>query len=167
MNNLSKENSEEEISNRARNRIIPEIKSKELENYEWNLETAFPNIEAPVLPLGNRVLVQIRNPRKKSKSGIIFGNETQETDMWNEMTAKVIKLGPVAFKNRDNLQVWPEGEWISEGEYVRVPKYGGDRIPVGDLGSDNFALFTIFNDVNIIAKISGDPLQIQTYNKQW
>jgi len=74
----------------------------------------------------------------------------------------VISIGPLAFKNRDTQQTWPEGEWCHSGDFVRVPKYGGDRWEVA-LTKDDSAMFVIFNDLDIIGKIEGDPLTIKAF----
>jgi len=67
------------------------------------LAEAFPAVDAGVRPFGSRVLVQIRTPRKISKGGIIIDLGTQETEKWNTQVAKVISLGPLAYKNRTTM----------------------------------------------------------------
>jgi len=126
------------------------------------LAEAFPTVDAGVIPLGSRVLVQIRTPKTKSAGGIILHGETRETEKWNTQIAKVIDLGPLAFKNRNTQETWPEGEWCHPGDYVRVPKYGGDRWTV-PLRRDEEAMFVIFNDLDIIGLVSGDPLAIKAF----
>ena len=65
------------------------------------------------------------------------------------------------------MQSWPEGSWCSEGEYVRVPKYGGDRweVPLDkeDSNEKESAMFVIFNDLDIIGQVTGDPLAIKAF----
>jgi co-chaperonin GroES (HSP10) len=130
--------------------------------YEDALGEAFPAVNAGVQPFGSRVLVQIRTPRKITKGGIILATDTKDTEKWNTQVAKVISIGPLAFKNRDTQQTWPEGEWCHSGDFVRVPKYGGDRWEVA-LTKDDSAMFVIFNDLDIIGKIEGDPLTIKAF----
>ena len=127
-----------------------------------NLEEAFPSVEPGLIPFGSRVLVQIRSPKKTSQGGIILHNETRETEIWNTQIAKVHSLGPLAFKNRNTMESWPEGSWCKPGEYVRVPKYGGDRWKV-PYGNDEEALFVIFNDLDIVGGVVGDPLAIKAF----
>lgn len=128
-----------------------------------SLEEAFPSVDPGVVPAGSRVLVQIRTPKKKTKGGIILTSETRETELWNVQTAKVVALGSLAFKNRDTMADWIEGAWCKVGDFVRCPKYGGDRwsVPTGD-GSEE-ALFVVFNDLDIIGKVTGDPLSIKAF----
>jgi co-chaperonin GroES (HSP10) len=126
------------------------------------LKEAFPVVDPGAEPFGSRVLVQFRTPKKVTKGGIILTDETLETEKWNTQVARVVSLGPLAFKNRSTQATWPEGEWCQPGEFVRVAKYGGDRweVPLGEAGS---ALFVIFNDLDIIGKVTGDPLAIRAF----
>ena len=134
--------------------------------FENALAEAFPAINAGVQPFGSRVLVQIRTPKNKTNSGIILHAETKDTEKWNTQVAKVLAVGPLAFKNRDTMQAWPEGNWCTESDFVRVPKYGGDRweVPFVDAdGEDQNAMFCIFNDLDIIGRVIGDPLAIKAF----
>jgi hypothetical protein len=70
------------------------------EIYENALAEAFPAVDAGVRPFGSRVLVQLRTPRKISKGGIHLSESTLDTEKWNTQVAKIVALGPVAFKNR-------------------------------------------------------------------
>ena len=129
---------------------------------EAEIAWAFPSVDPGAKPLGGRILVQLRRTKKKATSaGIILVEETKETEKWNNMVAKVIEIGPLAFKNRDTMQGWPEGSWCSVGDYIRVPKWGGDRWEVKVPGEDELedpALFMVLNDHEVIAKVTGDPL---------
>lgn len=134
---------------------------------EAELAWAFPSVEPGAKPLGGRILVQLRRTKKKATSaGIILIEETKETEKWNNMVAKVVEVGPLAFKHRDTMQGWPEGSWCVEGDYIRVPKWGGDRWEVKVPGEDDLedpALFMILNDHEVIAKVVGDPLAMKAF----
>nr|ASN63707.1 co-chaperonin GroES [uncultured virus] len=134
---------------------------------EAELAWAFPSVDPGAKPLGGRILVQLRRTKKKATSaGIILVEETKETEKWNNMVAKVIEIGPLAFRNRDTMQSWPEGAWCEVGDYLRVPKWGGDRWEVKVPGDDDLedpALFMILNDHEVIAKVTGDPLQMRAF----
>ena len=134
---------------------------------ENELAWAFPAVEPGALPLGGRMLVQLRRTKKKStSSGIILVEETRETEKWQNMVAKVLAIGPIAFKHRDTMQPWPEGTWCEVGDYIRVPKWGGDRWEVQVPGEDAFedpALFMVLNDHEVIAKLTGDPLSMKAF----
>jgi co-chaperonin GroES (HSP10) len=130
------------------------------------LDWAFPVVPPGATPLGGRILVQLRRTKKKtSGSGIILVEETKETEKWQNMVAKVIYVGPLAFKHRDTMQSWPEGSWCEPGDFIRVPKWGGDRWEVDVPGQpdEDPALFAVFNDHEMIAKVTGDPLTMRAY----
>jgi co-chaperonin GroES (HSP10) len=133
---------------------------------EAELAWAFPSVDPGAKPLGARILVQLRRTKKKvTSAGIILVEETKETEKWNNMVAKVIDIGPLAFKKRDTMEPWPEGSWCDVGDYLRVPKWGGDRweakVP-GEKDEDP-ALFMILNDHEVIAKVTGDPLAMRAF----
>jgi co-chaperonin GroES (HSP10) len=130
--------------------------------YENAMKEAFPATEAGIKPFGSRVLVQIRTPKKTSSGGIILNTDTKDTEKWNTQVGKVIALGPLAFKNRNTMESWPEGAWCTEGEFVRVAKYGGDRWEV-TLPNGESAMFVIFNDLDIMGQVLGDPLAIKAF----
>lgn len=131
------------------------------------LAWAFPSVEPGAKPLGGRILVQLRRTKKKATSaGIILVEETKEAEKWNNMVAKVIEIGPLAFRHRESMNAWPEGAWCSVGDYIRVPKWGGDRWEVKVPGEDDFedpALFMVLNDHEIIAKVTGNPLEMRAF----
>ncbi len=125
------------------------------------LAEAFPAVDAGVQPFGSRVLVQIRTPKKKVGS-ILLVQDTKDTEKWNTQVAKVVAVGSLAYKNRNTQELWPEGQWCQPGDFVRVPKYGGDRWEV-PLNKDENAMFVIFNDLDIIGKVTSDPLAIKAF----
>ena len=133
---------------------------------EAELAWAFPSVDPGAKPLGARILVQLRRTKKKATSaGIILVEETKETEKWNNMVAKVIDIGPLAFKKRDTMEPWPEGSWCEIGDYLRVPKWGGDRWEVAVEGEkdEDPALFMVLNDHEVIAKLTGDPLAMKAF----
>jgi co-chaperonin GroES (HSP10) len=129
-----------------------------------DLREAFPAVDPGAKPLGARVLVQLRRTKDTTTSaGIILVQETKETEKWNNMVAKVVEIGPLAFKKRDTMEPWPEGSWCDVGDYLRVPKWGGDRWEVPVPNEDEPALFMILNDHEIIAKVTGNPLAVKAF----
>lgn len=129
---------------------------------------AFPSVDPGAKPLGGRILVQLRRTKKKATSaGIILVEETKETEKWNNMVAKVVSIGPLAFRNRDTNEQWPEGSWCSVGDYIRVPKWGGDRwevpVPGEEDSLEDPALFMILNDHEVIATVTCNPLLMRSF----
>lgn len=120
------------------------------------IEDAFPQVNPGVRPLGARVLVQLRMVRQVTAGGIVLAPATREFNEAVCQFAKVVALGPLAFRNRTTGELWPEGMWASPGDVVRVPRYGGDRmakeIPEGTI------VFVIFDDAQIDAIIDPENL---------
>jgi co-chaperonin GroES (HSP10) len=134
---------------------------------EQTLAEAFPEVDPLMAPYGARVLVQLRAVKEKvTEAGLLLPEETRETEKWNTMIGKVIAIGPLAFKKRDTMEPWPEGSWSALGDYVRVPKWGGDRWEIDfedSRGLKGRALFTFFNDHELIGKVTGDPRDIKAF----
>ena len=116
-------------------------------------EEVFPAVDPGIEVVGDRVLVQLRRQKTKSKGGIVLVEETTQTLKFNETVAKVVQVGPLAYKNLDDLTPWVEGPWCSVGDLVRTIKYGGDRFVV-DAGDEGAAVvFITLQAREIISKI--------------
>ena len=116
----------------------------------------FPNIDSGIMPFGSRVLVQIRRVRVRRKSGLFMTKNSTDTQMDNTCVAKVISVGPLAYKNRNTMDAWPEGAWCAAGQYVFAPKYGGLRLEKSYKVDDDYidkVQFAIFDDLNIIGGV--------------
>lgn len=128
-----------------------------------SIDEAFPPADPGVMPFGSRVLIQIRTPKEKTKGGIILTSDVRETEHYNTQIGKVISIGSLAFKNRNTMEPWPEGSWCAVGDFVRVPRYGGDRWSVRtDCGTKD-AIVVIFNDLDLVGKVTGDPMAIKAF----
>lgn len=130
------------------------------------LTWAFPDVQAGQAPFGGRVIVQLRRI-KKNAGKIILVEETKENEKWNNMIGRVVAIGPLAFKNRETMSSWPEGSWAQVGDFVRVPRWGGDRWERPVIGEENGdlnpVLFMTINDHELIAKVTDDPLSFKAY----
>jgi co-chaperonin GroES (HSP10) len=113
----------------------------------------FPIVDAGTEILGNRVLVQLRREKITSKGGIILVDETRQTLRFNETVAKVIAVGPLAYRNTDTLEYWPEGPWCKPGDLVRTIKYGGDRFVVQPDDEGAPVVFITLMATEVISKI--------------
>ena len=133
---------------------------------EQTLAEAFPEVDPLMAPYGARILVQLRAVKERvTEAGLLLPEEVKETEKWNTMIGKVIAIGPLAFCKRESAEPWPEGAWAKVGEFVRVPKWGGDRweIDFEENGLKGKALFTFFNDHELIGKVTGDPRAIKAF----
>lgn len=128
-----------------------------------SIEEMFPFIDPEFRPFGHRVLVQIRRVVAKTSSGIILARETKESEAYNNTIGKVIAMGPLAYKNRGTGEPWPEGVWASVGDYVKLPRYGGDRWSVDmDDGLEPIQI-VLFSDSDLQGAYTGDVTQVRSH----
>lgn len=143
------------------------------------LEEAFPSVDPGLEPFGSLVLVLIRQPKSRSAGGITLDTETRKTDHYNTQITKVISIGPLAFHSRTTGEPWPEGAWAKVGDFVRVPRYGGDRWTMEYVRDDyeidektgkrkavkvtDEAHFALFKDLDLRGRFTGDPLKVKTF----
>jgi co-chaperonin GroES (HSP10) len=116
-------------------------------------EECFPAIDTGIDVAGDRVLVQLRREKSTSKGGIILVDETRQTLRFNETVAKVIQIGPLAYKSPEDLSPWPEGNWCNVGDLVRTIKYGGDRFVVQPDDEGSPVVFITLQAREIISRI--------------
>jgi co-chaperonin GroES (HSP10) len=129
-----------------------DVTQKEEPDTRSELE-CFPVIDCGVEVVGDRVLVQLRREKTTSKGGIILVDETKQTLRFNETVAKVVQVGPLAYKNLDDLSPWVEGPWCKEGDLVRTIKYGGDRFVVNPEDGGAPVVYITLQAREIISKI--------------
>lgn len=128
------------------------------------LAEAFPPVKPHYKPLGSRILVQLRSPKKKTKGGIVLVQDTIDTERDNEQVALVIELGELAFVDPDTMKPWPEGAWVKPGDFIRVPKYNGDRWKQTG-PNDQEVIFATFSHKDPLGLLREgcDPLEIKAF----
>lgn len=131
---------------------------------DGTLAEAFPDVDPGLEPFGSRVIVQMRTAKGRTKGGIILTSSDRDTEQWNTQTAKVIAIGGLAFCDRRTGTPWPEGPWFKVGDFIRVPKYTGDKwqVPIPGI-KDEFALFAMFNETDCLGRVTGDPLAFRAF----
>lgn len=130
--------------------------------YTEAMEVAFPDLDPGIAPVGALLLCQIRTPKRRLASGLIVPDEVRDAEKYNTQTALVRAMGPGAFRSRETLKPWPEGAWCEAGDFVRIPKWGGDRWAVSYGTGDDEAIFVAVKDLDVIGLVTGDPLKIKT-----
>ncbi len=148
---------------------IPSLRELLGNAYTEDMETAFPDVVPPYMPCGKNIMVQLRTPGlfKRLPNGmkIWYTDETQEFMKHNVQTAIVRALGPVAYRHRLSMEPFIEGDWAVPGEFVRVPKFGGDRVaiqlPREGEEPQRAAYFLMVNDLDVNGRIYGDPLSVE------
>lgn len=154
--------------------IKRQSKSNLKPNNDAELLAAFPDVDSGFEPLGSRIIVQIRSPKEMS-SLIILTDEAKEIELWNTQVAKVRAMGPSAFKYRSGAregQTFLEGSGCELGDFVRIPKWNQDKwiVEMEDGKPDargrvikKQVLFMMVNDLDILAKKIGNPLEVKAY----
>ena len=128
------------------------------------LDEAFPrNIDPQFVPFGARVLVQLRRTQNKSSGGILLVEETRNDKKFMEQVGMVHSMGPLAFCNRNTGIPWPEGSWAVNGDFVRTPKYGGDRWTVDPEDGGEPVTFVMYMDGELFGKVTGNPLTMRVH----
>ena len=95
-------------------------------------------------PTGWRILVLPYAGPKKTKGGIILTDTTNETIQMTTVCAYVLKVGDLAYKDKEKF---PDGPWCQKGDWVIFGRYAGSRFKI-DGGE-----VRILNDDEIIARI--------------
>ena len=101
-------------------------------------------------PTGYRILVLPYAGPKKTKGGLYLADTTQETIQMTTVCAYVLKVGDLAYKDKEKF---PNGPWCEKGDWVIFGRYAGSRFKI-DGGE-----VRLLNDDEIIAKIK-DPEDI-------
>ena len=126
------------------------------------MDEVFPKVDPQFKPFGSRVLIQLRRTVNKTRGGIILTETDQQTEAWNMQVGKVIAIGPLGFKNRATNESWPEGVWCSEGDFVRVPRWGGDRLTIPQPDGSPVVV-VILNDHDLLGAYTGDPREVKAF----
>lgn len=129
---------------------------------QQEIKDAFPDIDPGYVPNGNRVIVQLRVLPEKTKGGIILTQASADQALYEEQIGRVVAIGSSAFHSQTTMTPWPEGEWYGVGDYVRVPKFGGDKTWT-KISDDKKGLFILFFERDILGRITGNPLAIKGY----
>ena len=105
-------------------------------------------------PSGWRILVLPFTPKEKTKGGIIIAQESLEKLRIATNCGYVIKLGPLAYHDKEK---YPTGPWCKKGEWVIFARYAGSRLPIegGEvrLLNDDEVLGTIENPESVLHHI--------------
>lgn len=115
----------------------------------------FPEVDPGAKPTGPKVMIQLRTVPKKVGS-IVLVEETKQFNQGNTQVARVVKVGQIAFRDRNSGDTWKEGAWAEVGDIVLAPRYGGFRFEVPIPGTDDEAVFAIINDTDIQMVIEGN-----------
>ena len=105
-------------------------------------------------PSGWRLLVLPFTPKEKTQGGIIIAQESLDRLRIAVNCGYVIKMGPLAYKDKDKFETGP---WCKEGDWVIFARYAGSRLPIegGEVRilNDDEVLGTIKNPESVLHHI--------------
>ena len=125
-------------------------KSKEDKNSEDPSKIEPSVIDRLPQPTGYRILIIPYYPAQQTKGGLYVPDQVRDRESFATVAAYVVRLGPEAYKDKDKF---PQAPWCSQGDWVLIGRYAGNRFKVEGLE------VRIINDDNIIATIL-DPKDI-------
>ena len=115
---------------------------------EEYIKKHFPDVDSGITPCGAQILVQLRTIKSKVGS-IILTDDTKEFNNGNTQIARVVKLGQIAFRNRETGALWTEGAWANVGDIIIAPRWGGFRVEIPIPDTEDKAIFVVFDDVSV------------------
>lgn len=125
------------------------------------LEEVFPDVDPNFEPMGVLVLMQVAIAKEKMRdSELVLPEEVRATIQANMQVAKVISCGRLAFHNRNTGALWPEGAWVHPGDFVRIPRFGGDRWEVKY--KEGMVMFVLLKDLELPGRVPR-PLDVVAY----
>lgn len=116
----------------------------------------FPEVDCGREPCGNKITVQLQMVKKKVGS-IILASDTQDFNKNATVVCRIVKVGQIAYKDRNSGETWKEGAWANIGDIVLMPRYGGFNrveLPVSE-GSEDTVIFATYNDYDVVDKVTG------------
>ena len=129
---------------------------KTIKNDMWITDEEYsdtPDV-LPELP-GFHVLVRPVSVKEKTKGGILIPNSTKEDMSYLTTVGKVIKIGNLAYNDKDKF---PKGPWCKEGDYICYAKHAGQKIQYKEI-----KMILLYDD-QVIMKVE-DPKHLDpTFN---
>ena len=77
-------------------------------------------------PSGYRILVLPFTPKRKTKGGILFSQETLDKARISTTCGYVLKMGDLAYKDTEKFGK----PWCKKGDWVIFARYAGSRLPI-------------------------------------
>ena len=108
----------------------------------------------PELP-GFHVLVRPVSVKEKTKGGILLPNSTKEDMSYLTTVGKVIKMGNLAYNDKDKFT---KGPWCKEGDYICYAKHAGQKIQYKEV-----KMILLYDD-QVIMKVQDPKYLDPTFN---
>jgi co-chaperonin GroES (HSP10) len=134
---------------------------------DQTLEAAFPDVDPGERPCGSLILIQVKRAATRTKGGLHLTSSDQQTEYDNTKVAKVIALGPLAFKNRETGVEWPERAWFKVGDYIRLSQHNATTwtVPLPGtrgIGIEERVVFGYMDELHVRG-IVNDPMATEAF----
>jgi co-chaperonin GroES (HSP10) len=107
-------------------------------------------------PRGWKILIKRPKVKEQTKGGILLPDQIKEAESYMSITATVVALGSVCYRDRDTGEPWKSGPWCYVGDTVIVPKFTQFKMEI-----DNEE-YRFINDDEVIAVVH-DPDAIKVF----
>ena len=75
-------------------------------------------------PTGWRIVILPHKGVEKTKGGVLLSDQAIQEQQWTTNVGLVMKLGPLAYKDKDKFSTGP---WCKEKDWVIFARYAGSR----------------------------------------
>lgn len=107
-------------------------------------------------PCGWKILVEKIKPKDKTDGGILLPDQAIEAESYLGICAKVVRVGPLCWHDRETGTPWKGPKWAKPGDWVIIPKFTQFKMDIE--GRE----YRFVNDDEIIGTIQ-DPSKIKVY----
>ena len=108
-------------------------------------------------PVNDKIVVKPNeNKEEKTVGGIILPDQAIEAESYLSICAKVVRVGPLCWRDRESGERWRCDDWAKPGDWVIIPKFTQFKMDIE--GKE----YRFVNDDEIIAVID-DPTSIKVY----
>ena len=78
-------------------------------------------------PTGWRIVILPHKGVEKTKGGVLLSDQAIQEQQWTTNVGLVMKLGPMAYKDKDKFSTGP---WCKEQDWVIFARYAGSRLKI-------------------------------------
>ena len=78
-------------------------------------------------PTGWRIVILPHKGVEKTKGGVLLSDQAIQEQQWTTNVGLVMKLGPMAYKDKDKFST---GHWCKEKDWVIYARYAGSRLKI-------------------------------------
>ena len=78
-------------------------------------------------PTGWRIVILPHKGVEKTKGGVLLSDQAIQEQQWTTNVGLVMKLGPIAYKDKDKFSTGP---WCKEKDWVIFARYAGSRLKI-------------------------------------